>query len=246
MKLNMAKGTAAWPAEFSIASYFYEDTLPIAIAGNRELLVENTELVWDGNGPYSYLNSAQQLKVVSTSPNDTYGGSGTNVIYLEGLDANYRDLDETVVLSGTTPATTAGSFLRVFKATAVAGGENQGTISVKSNDQTKTLAVMVLGRGQTQSCLFTCPDNTTFYLSQMYGSCPHNGTKAAVSMWIRPYGMPWQCKGRIGFVGNPMSREVRIPYRVPAKADIEFRGEAFGATVAECSVGFAGWLEYGS
>lgn len=244
MYVGNVKGGASWPAEFSIAANVFEDVVSVGVAGNRSFLAEAAELVWEGTGPYQYLSAAQQLKVVSDSALDAYGSSGTWVVYIEGLDGNYIDVQEAVVLSGATPATTVNSFLRIFKFTAVAGGSNAGHIKVKSNDLSIDLMHMLPGYGQSTACIFTAPANTTLFISQMFAACPHNCEKVVVSMWVRPFGMPWQCKGRIGFEGNPITREIRIPHKIPAKADVEYRGERVGGTRAECSVGFAGWLEY--
>lgn len=93
--------------------------------------------LWTVNSPslYPYLAAAQPLMVSSTSTDDKPGSPGAQTVSIEGLDADYRVVIETVILSGQTGVSTVNSFLRVNVVTATTFGvleRNAGNISVGS------------------------------------------------------------------------------------------------------------------
>lgn len=68
------------------------------------------EIVSTLGGDNAYLSEATpaQLKVSSSSANDTNSdGTGARTVYVEGLDASFNLVNETVTLTGQTAATTA-------------------------------------------------------------------------------------------------------------------------------------------
>jgi hypothetical protein len=61
--------------------------------------------------------NAQILRVVSTSANDTSGGTGIQQVLIGGIDANNNRYFETVTLNGTTPVTTTNSLVNLISLT---------------------------------------------------------------------------------------------------------------------------------
>jgi hypothetical protein len=87
--------------------------------------------IWGENVPYPWDWTPAQLSFASTSPNDTFGGSGANVLYVSGLDMNYLTVNETIQLNGTTPVITQNTYTRVnecFVALSGASTWNEGII----------------------------------------------------------------------------------------------------------------------
>ena len=88
------------------------------------------ETIWDAGGLYTYLTTATTVTVTSTDSDDSASGSGARTITVEGLDANYDLVSETLTVGGSAGTT---EFLRVFRAfvaTSGSTGSNEGTISV--------------------------------------------------------------------------------------------------------------------
>ena len=97
------------------------------------------ETVWAEGGNYPWLDNAVTMFVSSSSANDTSGGTGANTILIQGLDEDYNEIEETVVLNGQTQVATQLSYLRVYRSyvtLAGSAGTSGGTISIASSGAT--------------------------------------------------------------------------------------------------------------
>jgi hypothetical protein len=91
------------------------------------------ESVWPDGGVVPHPTSASVLQVSSTSASDTSAGVGARTVYIEGLNAAYAVISETVVLDGQTAVPTVHSYLYVnqlYVLTAGTSGHNVGTVNV--------------------------------------------------------------------------------------------------------------------
>ena len=85
--------------------------------------VDTTEVsVWPLPSIIAVPAAALQMKVSSTSANDTAAGTGARTVILNGLDSSYAEITETVTLNGTTAVTTTNSFLRINSAYVATAG----------------------------------------------------------------------------------------------------------------------------
>jgi hypothetical protein len=115
--------------------------------------------------------AAGALAVASDSAEDdeneaTPPGTGAFSIRVEGLDANYEEISEDIALTGTTPAASTASFLRVNRAyctTVGSNGVNVGniTISIGGNAQ----AYIEANEGQTHQTHYTVPAGHTWVVT---------------------------------------------------------------------------------
>lgn len=137
----------------------------LSISGYR--LSTNTAFLpaWE-DGTYVYFPTAQEVRVWSESASDT------NVsVRIDGLDANYVQQTETVVLTnGSTGILTTKQFLRINSISLTRAPNNVGLIHAGSSDKTITLAYIgtVNGgsAGRSQMTVYTVPAGYTFYLTQ--------------------------------------------------------------------------------
>lgn len=158
--LNVARGTVKGVTGLSISGY--------------NAAVSSTFVpLWEINGSYTYLPSAQVLCVWSDSASDT------NVsILISGLDANYDPITETVVLTnGTTGVLTTKQFLRVNNASTTGSVNAIGTVRIGSSDKSITAAGIVDGNGRSQMSIYTVPNGYTFYLTQVNAYTNSNGSQ---------------------------------------------------------------------
>ena len=94
------------------------------------------ETIWDAGGLYTYLTTAATVTVTSTDSNDSETGTGARTVTVEGLDASYNRVSETLTVGGGAGTT---EFLRVFRAFVASSGStgsNEGTISISSGATT--------------------------------------------------------------------------------------------------------------
>ncbi len=136
---------------------------PVSIFGYTSGIGDTTtpQTIWElaNNATqknYTYLATAANLSVVSTSASDT------NTVFITGLDSNFNLLSESLTLTGTTPAISANSYLRI-NGLYYNNSSNVGTI-------TASVSAVVYGQinagvGQTQMAQYTVPRGYTFYLT---------------------------------------------------------------------------------
>lgn len=114
---------------------------------------------WENNSAYVFPTVASTMLVTSSSASDT-----AVTILINGLDANYARISESVTLTGTTAVTTTQSFLRINSVVTTAGNA-VGTVYVKDAGGT-TYAQITIGSGRTNMSVYTVPEGYTAYFTQ--------------------------------------------------------------------------------
>lgn len=108
------------------------------------------EDIWDGGGTYEWPTAAGTVSVVSTDAGDDQG------LCIAGIDTDYKPLEETVTLNGTTPVVTTASFWRINRMYLTSGAANAGTITATLDS--KSASIITAGRGQTLQTIYCVPD----------------------------------------------------------------------------------------
>ena len=191
----------------------------------------NKETIWDGGEIYSYISTAETVAVTSTAGADSAAGTGARTVEIQGLDADYNVVLETLTIGGAAGTT---EFIRIFRAkvvTAGTSGINEGTISVTSSDTSTVLAQIGIdgtgsnaaGRGQTFMALYTVPVGKTAYLTQWTVGCGKQNTDAVATFLARPEGGAWNAKDIITVSATTYAKDYKIPLQFTEKTDIEIR-----------------------
>lgn len=174
------------------------------------------ESVWTGGGvyPWASLSSAETIYCLSTDAGDT------TTLTIEGLDANYDEISETVTLTGTSAVTTINTFLRVFRMTYDA--RNVGTITARTVSASGTVVAQIdAGYAQTLMAVYTVPAGFTAYLVALDATI--DGTKTCqMLMYHRLFDKPF----RIAHVAESDGHyryDFTAPLTVPEKTDIDIR-----------------------
>ena len=204
------------------------------------------EDVWDGQGTYTGFSvAAQTVDVVSDSAADTAAGTGARTVQLEGLDANYETITETVTLNGVTPVTTVQEFLRCFRAfvlTAGSGQENAGTLSISQSTSGDLMATVDALHGQTAIAAYTVPAGKTGLLifTHILVTLTTGGSAAAeVDFRIRPEGGAWRAiENNFVSSNSPLVFNHAFPFVLEEKTDIVVRVHAVSANNVSCAATF--------
>lgn len=174
------------------------------------------ESVWSGGGvyPWASLSSAQTIYCLSTDAGDT------TTLTLQGLDANYDEISETVTLTGTSAVTTSNTFLRVFRMTYDA--TNVGTITARTVSASGTVVAQIdAGYAQTLMAVYTVPAGFTAYLVALDATI--DGTKTCqMLMYHRLFGKPFRI-AHIAESDGHYRYDFTAPLTVPEKTDIDIR-----------------------
>ena len=121
-------------------------------------IADAPEDIWVSGGLYSWPSAAAATTIESDDAADAAGGTGARTCEVEGLNADYHEVKETVTLNGATPVTLSNQFLRVYRVRALqvgSGGINAGNIDVKHGST--VLARVAAEYGQTLQAVYTVP-----------------------------------------------------------------------------------------
>lgn len=179
---------------------------------------------WENNGALPLLSAEQNLSIVSTSASDT----SVNVL-VSGVDGDFNPVSQVVSLNGLTPVVTTIKFFRINDL-LTASGNAVGDVTA-SYDGT-VYAKILAGRGKNQAAIFTVPAGNSFYLGRIdaFTATANNDTKIMSFRNKVTY-----VDGRVFNVAqtNFVSRmdiARLLPFKVPAKATIEFQLKMSGQT----------------
>lgn len=189
------------------------------------------ESVWTGGGvyPWASLSSAQTIYCLSTSASDT------TTLTIEGLDANYDEISETVTLTGLTAVTTTNQFLRVFRMAYDA--TNVGDIEARVTSASGTIVAQIdAGYAQTLMSIYTVPAGHTGYLVALDATI--DGTKTCqMLMYHRLTGKPFRI-AHIAETEGHYRYDFTAPLTVPEKTDIDIRIDNVSGNDARVTANF--------
>jgi hypothetical protein len=106
----------------------------VTVFGYNPDVDTSEESVWPDGGTVPHPTVASVLKVSSSDAADVSpSGTGARTVQITGLNANYFEVSETVVLNGQTAVNTVNSYLYVNGLTVTSvgsGGANAGNVNV--------------------------------------------------------------------------------------------------------------------
>jgi hypothetical protein len=197
----------------------------------------SVETVWAQGGIYVYPASATVMKISSSSADDAAAGTGARTISIAGLDANYNEISETVILDGQTAVNTVNSYLRIsrmFVVTAGSGATAAGTIyagtgTVTSGVPATVYGMIALNANQTQMAFWTVPAGYTFYLTGLFYTSGNTNANAWTNFQLiqRPLGGVFRQQSSSRVPGNgDFVIDLHTPIAFTEKTDIEVRAVA--------------------
>jgi hypothetical protein len=198
---------------------------------------------------------ARSHTVVSSSPNDTAGGTGAETIKISGLpDWDTPEVSEIVALDGLTPVDLANDYVIInrgmcdYGANAIGPG-NAGVITATAAvDLTLSLRIEI-GQGQTHQVIFGFPSTQKLYINDMYGSV-NRAQAGAVNVQLLVNDNPQiQLKAftvRTTYASNSSgetlpTRAFGPPIEIMGPGIVKIRGSGSVPNM-DVSAGFAGYL----
>lgn len=187
--------------------------------GFNPLINNIEETIWDAGGIYVYPTSAVKMTATST---DSANDEGVQVT-IQGLDADYNELSETVTLDGTGVAETNSFFLRVFRAFISGSQEPSGTINITNTGT--TYARITLGENQTLMAVWTVPAGFTAFLYQKDVTCytDANDKFGTMRFLAREPGGVFRVREKYSVHTGHTELQYPTPLPIPEKTDIEAR-----------------------
>lgn len=188
------------------------------------------ELIWADSSAFTQMTTGDTLDIVSTSANDTNGGTGVNSIVIYGVDENWAAQIEVVTMNGTTAVTTTNQWLGVNRLAVFLSGSGQtnaGDISATVTTGGALQAKMDAGDAVTQQCLFFVPANTNFITEWLWVNAVKlsgGGGDPLINIRMRVYSAVNNTfqevfRGNLDTVrGNFMDISPRLPFPIGEKS----------------------------
>lgn len=158
--------------------------------------------------------------------------AGASYIFINGLDSNYLEASEFIVLNGTTNVPTTKLYIRQFRARAFGPNADETAGVVTSTSQVGSTVSCQIDNGSNQSlmCIYTVPVNKTAYLTKWQGSITTK-TSASATMILRAGTLDG-----IGYIlqvgvlntagGSDLLYEPTVPLKISGGVDIWVEGES--------------------
>jgi len=190
-----------------------------------------TEDVWGGGGTWVAPTVARLHNLTSGSVNDAAAGTGARTIRIYGLDTNYLEITEDLILNGLANVSTVLSYTfmsRIIVLTAGSGGTNAGLITATAaTDATITITVQI-GKAQSQLAIYQVPAGKTAYIDNYYGGIS-GGTALDLELFVKPFGGAFNLKNTLSLTlaGTSSDEHVfKYPLKVEEKGIIKLSGTA--------------------
>jgi hypothetical protein len=123
-----------------------------------------TEVIASWGGTFTPTTTARTLSIVSTSTNDTSGGTGARSVVVYGVNANRVAQTVVVTMNGTTPVVTTETWLGVNRLAIYLSGSGQvnaGTITATATTDLTIQGQVPAGDGTSQQCIFFIQEGHT-------------------------------------------------------------------------------------
>jgi hypothetical protein len=194
--------------------------------------VDSTQVsVWPLPSLITFPATALQMTVSSSSANDASADTGARTIVVEGLDANYNEISETVTMNGQTAVTMTKALLRVNYAYVLTAGSNNGaagdiyvgTGTVTAGVPATVYDIIKFDYNVTTTGSYTVPAGYTAYVSQGLFSTGQAGGSNAVQGRLLTRGTDnIRRTAAITTINNGVANYVfEYPLAVPEKTTIE-------------------------
>jgi hypothetical protein len=215
--------------------------------GTNEAVPDEYVDIWDGGGDYNWITSATALTVVSDSLSDSASGAGARTLTLSGLDENWEEISEDVILDSSGGVSTVNSFIRIHRMIVKTAGSadiNKGTIQAGTGTITdgalataNVNAVITPDHGQTLMAVYTVPGNKKGYMKQYYAMAA-SGKQVEIEFMARPDDGAWNIKHRVDLLNNAYVQTHPVPHYFAPKTDIRVRAEINSLPTSPVSAGF--------
>ncbi len=200
------------------------------------------EDIWGTGGVMQYLTTAETMDLVSSSANDTLGGTGARTVHIIGFNNDFNFIRENVNLNGLTPVTTITNFLRIFRLTVSSGGSletNDGDITLTATTSGFNQGTAIAGDGKTLQSQFTTPKG--FYGAVTgWAMSDLNNDQIRFRMRVREDGGVFVIRRQLEIFQSAFEDVFQVPFLIPPKTDIKitaFSTMAGGMNVTDASYG---------
>lgn len=179
--------------------------------------------MWELADTTAYVFPSQAAQFIIASSIGTTADDGVKIL-VQGLDANFDQISETVTINNATPAVTNQSFLRINGMITVLGNAT-GNITAKIDGDATVYHQITAGVGRSQTSAFTVPRDFEYYLYRIDAFSATANTNQYVIFRNKVTNCDtgtFYTVAQTTFV-NQMNIQRRLPFRYGPKTDIELQ-----------------------
>lgn len=200
-------------------------------------------------GDKLFPTTSSTLSIVSTSTQDGVGGTGIQTMVVEGLDSDFNQQSETIIMNGTTPVITTLSYFRSSRMYGTLSGSNQRAVGDIIATHSEGLLVQIeTGGGQTLDCTYTVPANHVLLLERLLASLERTSSGAGAEVHFDICingGNTWRSQATLSIAAAGSSfveRSTDMFFMIPAKTDIKMRVNQVATNNTVIAGSFEGFL----
>lgn len=179
--------------------------------------------------------------------------TGAALVEHHGLDSNWNENSEFVVLNGTTPVATSKQYIRSNNLHAMVVGTNGapvGNISLRDNATgTITYNYIAAGLNMSLQAHYTVPDGKVMLLTSWHAGSVGNKSARSLLRGTADFHdralIPgiFHVNDVILTSNGDVQHRFDLPKRFPAKCDVKISSNTIGAGTSEIGCGFEFWIE---
>lgn len=182
------------------------------------------DTVWSFGGPYTFPSTAGIITATSTSIEDAPGKTGALTVRLQGLDANYNEVEEDFTLNGTVGVAGTVEFLRTHRAFVLTGNNDNNNVGdINFTHSVGVTCQIAEGMGQSQVTFYTIPAGKSGYLRSFAATMNKNQENTVRLFQKKPDGGVFRLASELNLYNSNMHTTYSIPLYFTEKTDIEVR-----------------------
>ena len=210
----------------------------VSVTAQSEVVSSTTNYVtiWERNAEYTFTPNASGANI-DQIVSDNAGDTSTSIVYIEGLDANWEEVTQTVQLNGTTPVTLSTPLFRVNSATVI-GEAIVGTVTIYINGGSTATDADVRAEihaehQRAMTAIYSVPTGKSAYV--VYGKTSVSDNKSMHLHFDFGYGDaegPWITSHAIFLFQDNYDYFFKVPGKIAEKTDIRvqaLKGSGGGA-----------------
>jgi len=181
------------------------------------------EIIWSKGGSLTYPTTAAIASINSAS-----GNSGSEIT-IQGLDANYLEVSDTITLDSNGDGSTTQTFLRINRAFVSNDDEISSDLDITVGGNVQ--ARIPSDHQQTMQIIHTVPANKTAYLTQLNGGVSEKEKNVEMQIFVRRPGGVFRSLDFVAFQTSTFEKHYPIPLQIPEKSDIQLLAKCAGNSV---------------
>jgi hypothetical protein len=151
------------------------------------------EDLWEGGGLWVAPTTSRIHNITSSSANDTSAGTGARTIVVQGLNATYDQVSETIIMNGSSNVATVNSYTIIFYMYVVTAGSLNtaaGIISATAQTDATITAYIGTGDNQTNMAIYQIPNGYKGYLHNWDAAMQQAtaSSSAICQLIVKPFG----------------------------------------------------------